>query len=75
MYVTIQEVAALIDTVQTKTVDTPRAITCGYTCDFELGDGQGQGGHGLGHGAGAHERWLAVLADMSCVIAAEACKA
>ena len=32
---TIQEVAALIDgTVQTKTVDTSREVTCGYTCDL-----------------------------------------
>ena len=32
---TIQELAALINgTVQTKTVDTGREVTCGYTCDL-----------------------------------------
>ena len=32
---TIQELAALIDgAVQTRTVDTSREVTCGYTCDL-----------------------------------------
>lgn len=54
---TIQELAALIEgEVQTKTVDTGREVTCGYTCDLLSWVMARAGGYGLGHGAGAHER-------------------
>ena len=71
---TIQEVAALIDgTVQTKTVDTSREVTCGYTCDL-LSWVMAKGREGMAWATvQAHMNVVAVavLADMSCVIAAE----
>ena len=71
---TIQELAALIDgTVQTKTVDTSREVTCGYTCDL-LSWVMAKGKEGMAWATvQAHMNVVAVavLADMSCVIAAE----
>ena len=60
---TIQELAALIGgTVQTKTVDTSREVTCGYCCDL-LSWVMAKGREGMA--------WATVQAHMSCVIAAE----
>ena len=74
---TIQEVAALIDgTVQTKTVDTSREVTCGYTCDL-LSWVMAKGREGMAWATvQSHMNVVAVaaLADMSCVIAAEGVK-
>ena len=71
---TIQELAALINgTVQTKTVDTGREVTCGYTCDL-LSWVMAKGREGMAWATvQAHMNVVAVavLADMSCVIAAE----
>ena len=71
---TIQELAALIDgAVQTKTVDTSREVTCGYCCDL-LSWVMAKGKEGMAWATvQAHMNVVAVavLADMSCVIAAE----
>ena len=71
---TIQELAALIGgTVQTKTVDTSREVTCGYCCDL-LSWVMAKGKEGMAWATvQAHMNVVAVavLADMSCVIAAE----
>ena len=71
---TIQELAALIDgAVQTKTVDTSREVTCGYTCDL-LSWVMAKGREGMAWAtvqAHMNAVAVAVLADMSCVIAAE----
>ena len=70
---TIQELAALIGgTLQTKTVDTSREVTC-YTCDL-LSWVMAKGREGMAWATvQAHMNVVAVavLADMSCVIAAE----
>ena len=71
---TIQELAALIGgTVQTKTVDTSREVTCGYCCDL-LSWVMAKGREGMAWAtvqAHMNAVAVAVLADMSCVIAAE----
>ena len=71
---TIQELAALIGgTLQTKTVDTSREVTCGYCCDL-LSWVMAKGKEGMAWAtvqAHMNAVAVAVLADMSCVIAAE----
>ena len=71
---TIQELAALIGgTVQTKTVDTSREVTCGYCCDL-LSWVMAKGREDMAWAtvqAHMNAVAVAVLADMSCVIAAE----
>lgn len=71
---TIQELAALIDgTVETKTVDTGREVSCGYVCDL-LSWVMARGKEGMAWvTVQAHMNVVAVavLADMSCVVAAE----
>ena len=69
---TIQELAALIGgTLQTKTVDTSREVTCGYCCDllsWVMAKGREAWATVQAH---MNAVAVAVLADMSCVIAAE----
>ncbi len=71
---TIQELAALIDgKVETKTVDTGREVLCGYVCDL-LSWVMARGREGMAWvTVQAHMNVVAVavLADMSCVVAAE----
>ena len=59
---TIQELAALIEgEVQTKTVDTGREVTCGYTCDL-LSWVMAKGREGMA--------WATVQAHMNAVAVA-----
>ena len=59
---TIQELAALIEgEVQTKTVDTGREVTCGYTCDL-LSWVMGR--------AKADDAWLTVMGNVNALAVA-----
>ena len=59
---TIQELAALIEgEVQTKTVDTGREVTCGYTCDL-LSWVMGR--------AKADDAWLTVMGNVNAIAVA-----
>ena len=71
---TIQELAGLIGAnIVTKTVDTSREVECGYACDL-LSWVMAKGREGMAWiTVQAHMNVIAVavLADMSCIIAPE----
>jgi hypothetical protein len=71
---TIRELADMIGaTVETGAVDTDRDVTCGYACDL-LSWVMSRGREGMAWvtvQAHMNAVAVAVLADMSCVIAAE----
>lgn len=71
---TIQELANLIGaTVMTKTVDTGREVTCGYVCDL-LSWVMARGREGMAWATvqtHMNAVAVAVLSDMSCIIAVE----